>query len=483
MLRTLFTILFALQALCLSAQSLPIDFTKNPDKPLAIENPATGKTLFFFYPERLVSEAFLPKGNPWKAFEVDSKTLQVLRTGANASLRISESGGLSLRILCSLSKGPDYFFAAENDDKCRIYRIVGEDLSLSAVDSFRADKGMRIISGVAEGDNGYILCSRKSKKEGNELVVYKIGEGGRLQMHVLPESKKFSEVVDDIFKKSFKPHSVTYGLEEEPEIAARKIKLFAGPDKLWVTFDNSGIGTVYSDPMAILRVLTLDLTTDSLYVRSYYYTDSLERNASRERRSSYIFDNRLFQLYMNEEQLIVRMRDLDTKEPLFTKSVLRDDSISGFANSPILVPGRGMLGIEKEYASAKKFMRRFAKFDPFIQVRRDGERYLLCLGGHEEVRSPAAPGSFNNATGAWNFGTVGYSYEHAFSFYFAIDEKPALAQSTAFYKKPLIAAYADMLENLKKPRDPALYSIGGLFYLGYYDKDERQYRFVQIKNQ
>ena len=483
MLRTLFTILFFFFLLCLSAQSLPIDFTKNPDKPLAIENPATGKTLFFFYPERLVSEAFLPKGNPWKAFEVDSKTLQVLRTGANASLRISESGGLSLRILCSLSKEPDYFFAAENDDKCRIYRIAGEDLSLSAVDSFRADKGMRIISGVAEGDNGYILCSRKSKKEGNELVVYKIGEGGRLQMHVLPESKKFSEVVDDIFKKSFKPHSVTYGLEEEPEIAARKIKLFAGPDKLWVTFDNSGIGTVYSDPMAILRVLTLDLTTDSLYVRSYYYTDSLERNASRERRSSYIFDNRLFQLYMNEEQLIVRMRDLDTKEPLFTKSVLRDDSISGFANSPILVPGRGMLGIEKEYASAKKFMRRFAKFDPFIQVRRDGERYLLCLGGHEEVRSPAAPGSFNNATGAWNFGTVGYSYEHAFSFYFAIDEKPALAQSTAFYKKPLIAAYADMLENLKKPRDPALYSIGGLFYLGYYDKDERQYRFVQIKNQ
>ena len=43
--------------------------------------------------------------------------------------------------------------------------------------------------------------------------------------------------------------------------------------------------------------------------------------------------------------------------------------------------------------------------------------------------------------------------------------------------------YADKLENLKKPRDPALYSIGGQFYLGYYDKDERQYRFVPIKNQ
>lgn len=487
----LFTALVTCFLLPLGAQNIPVDFTGDPGKPVVVENPATGKTLFFFYPDRLSSEAFAREGNPWKAYEVDSRTLQVLRASAGSSLRVANGNDLTFRVICRVSLGDEYYIAMENNKKCAVYRFSGQHLDMSVADSFKVGKGMRIIGGATGPSGACILYTRKVRREGHQMVVCEIGEGGRLQEHRFRVDARRNYVIEQVFKRGFNPLAVEYGLEMDPKPASAPTKMFAGNRKLFLSFDDADAGSVYTNTTAILRVITLDLANDSLRIKPYYYTDSLVRDALYERRSSYIYEDKLFQLYFNNEQILFRIRDLESGKVLFTQSLLRDDTIEGIASSPILVPGRGLLGVEKEYRSVRKFMKRFSKFDPFIQVRRSGDNYLLCAGGFEEVKllrgiSSTGPG-FTTATptGAWvaDGATSAYatSYERSFSFYSAVDAR-TMTRSDVYYEKPLIAVYDDMLEKVKRPRDHALYRIGERYYLGYYDKRHKAYRFERVEN-
>lgn len=482
----LFTWLF----LPLSAQNIPIEFIENPDRPVAIENPATGKTMFFFYPENLSAGEFAREGNPWKACEIDSKTLQVLRSSAGAYLRVARSTDLKFRVICRFAAGDEYFMALENSKKCLVYRFAGRDLSMTVVDSFKAAKGVRILGAVTNRSGAYILCTRKARKEGHQMIVYETGADGRLKEHRFKADPRRNYIIEQVFSNKFKPLAVQEDLEIDPKPASSATKIFAGDRKLRITFDDANVGTVYTSTTAILRVMTLDLENDSMRIKPYYYTDSLVPDALYERRSSYIYDNKLFQFYLNNEQVLLRIRDLESGKPLFTKSLLREDTIGGLASSPILVPGRGVLGQEQEYRSVRKFSRRFSKFDPFIQVRRAGDDYLLCIGGYENVQvlsalSSGGPGFTTAVPGSswvntWS-ASYGLSFDRSFSFYSAVNAN-TMQRSDAYYEKSLIAAYDDMLEKVKRPRDQALYRIGGKFYLGYYDSRHKEYRLRQIEH-
>lgn len=476
-------LLFLLFAFCfmlpVTAQDIPIDFTSNPDKPVVIENRVAGKTLFFFYPEKLKSTRFAKEGNPCRAYEINSATLKVLRVSTDLALHIS-SEDLKVRLLCQFSRGDDYYLVLENNDSVQVMRIGGEGLALQKTDTYFAKKDGRIIGGVADGPNAYVLSAQKRKKEDDLLLVHQVDENGILQKHIFPIGKKHDAIIDEIPRGAFSPLSVRYDSEEEPEAASKKVKMYAGERKLWLTMDNAWTGSADQARAALLKVITFDLATDSMHVRQFDYTDKREFNADNEARNSFIFDDKIFQLYMNHEQFMLRVRDLDSGNPLFTKTLLREDTIEGIANSPILVPGRGTFGIEKEYRSVRKFVRRFSKFRPFMQVRREGDDYLMCIGGHEEVTT-FSPG-MNPATGTFN--TVGYmsSYERSFSFYSAIDTR-TMTHSAVFFKKSLIEAYNDMLTIVERPRDQALYRIGNHFYLGYFDKPGKKYRLRQLKLQ
>lgn len=475
----LFFLLITCFVLPLAAQNIPVDFINNPNKPIVIENRATGKTLFFFYPEKLKSTRFAKEGNPCKAYELNSATLQVLRVSPELALHIS-SEDLKVRLLCRFSRGDDYYFVLENNDTVQVMRITGEGLTLQKTDTYAAEKSGRIIGGAADGPNAYVLSSQKKKKGNDLLFVHQIDENGKLQRHTFPVGEKHDAIIDELFRGAFSPLSVMYGLEEEPEAASKKSKLYAGEQNLWLTMDNGWTGGTNQAQAALLKVITFDLTTDSMRVQQFEYTDKRVYNAENEARNSFIFDKKIFQLYMNHEQFMLRVRDLDSGEPLYTKTLLREDTIEGIANSPILVPGRGSFGVEKEYRSVRKFVRRFSKFRPFMQVRREGDDYLMCIGGYEEITtfSPGmgpGPGTFM----ATNYMTT---YERSFSFYSAINTQ-TMTRSSVFFKKSLIEAYSDMLAIVERPRDQALYGIGNHFYLGYFDKPDKKYRLRQLKLQ
>ncbi|MCB0543019.1 MAG: hypothetical protein KDC70_05860 [Saprospiraceae bacterium] len=470
------------------AQEIPVDFTKNPDKPVAISCAATGRTLFFFYPEQLSSDVFAGAGNPWNAVELDSRSLEVMRSNTNASLRVGSPGGQKARVVCRIGRPDGYYVAIQFDKVCRIIRFSPEDLAMTVADSIVIGKRERLIQGVSSDSNAYIICTKKIKRADPELIAYELGDGGRLLKHRIPVRTGRNLYLDQLFNKKFQPLAVDPDMELDPRLAANPVKMFAGDRKVRFTFDDAGVGSIYTQTAAILRVATLDFDTDSLSVRAYYYTDSLVRDAFIERRSSYIYEDKVFQVYMNDEQLLLRIRDLESGKVLFTKALLREDTIEGLANSPILVPGRGLLGIEKEYRSVRRFMKRYASFEPFIQVRRAGDHYLMCIGGREKTRvlpSPIpgqGPGFSNNFGIWWDVWnpSYGYSYRNSFSFY-SLVHVPTMTRSVVYYEKPLIAASNELLEEVKKPRDQCLFRIGGRYCLGYFDEKTKNYRLVTLE--
>ena len=476
--RALFIFLpFLLGFSLLSAQGIPVDFISNPDRPLVIENRESGKAVCLFLPENFRQN----RNYACKAYECDARTLQVLRNGPELRLPVRGAEDSDLRLLCRTYRGGDYYFALENAGACMLYRIAGSDLSLSKADSFQVEAGTHLIGGVSDGPYAYVLCSRRIKKQRNELLVYTIAPDGRLQEHVVPEPEKQDEVLKDLFKKFFRASAVEPDLEYDPESAAAPVKIFAGPDKIRITFDDAKLGSDNTGTVAaILKVVTVDLTADSMYVARHRYTDRLIFNPAWEGRSSYILGDRLFQLYFNEEQFTLRARDLDSGAPLFARTLLWPDTISNLLNSPLLIPGQGWFGIEKEYKNMRDFLQRFARFRPFLQVRRAGDVYLMSLGGYNEKEVSVPIAGVGIVSGLAVGLAVNISYERTFAFYSAVDAG-TLRRSSVYFEKPLFQVYEEMLKAADNPRDSALYRIGGVFYLGYFDKKAKQYEFKKIE--
>lgn len=160
--KILFPLIFVAFSFSAPAQDIPVDFTDNPARPYVFENPGTGKMLLFFYQENFRFN----KRYPVKAYECDAASMQLLRTSPELNIPLRGAQDTKIRLLCYICRGNDYFFILENDAVYRVFRIAGEDLSLQQVDSLEAGKGERIINGVSDGVNGYLLCTRKTKKEG-----------------------------------------------------------------------------------------------------------------------------------------------------------------------------------------------------------------------------------------------------------------------------------------------------------------------------
>lgn len=476
--RALFTPAFCLFFAALAlAQDVPVTFVDNPERPLVIENPLSGKTLLLFAPE------FSGKTRKYacKAYECDSRTLQVLRTGPenNIYARGESTASPRIRVLCRQASGDDYYFAIENADACQLYRVSGTDLGVEKVDSFMLRPKEHLIQGISDGGQMHILSSWKKKKK-RELKLHNLGADGRLKSRLVKLPVKKDKVIDELFNRNFYPAVVEYGMEREPRNASLPVKMFATPGKIRLTFDDGVVGSDNTGTIAaMLKIVAIDLSKDSLYLERHYYADRLLFNAVEEGRSSYIFENRLFQFYFNDEMLLLRVRDLESGQSLYKYSLAIGDSLRGLANSPILVPGRGLFGIEREQMTTRDLLRRFARFKPFLQVRRDGERLLLCLGGYDRTDLPLYI-PFAQPIPGLTLGIIfDLSYERSFAFYSALDAA-TLTPPAAFYEKPLYAVYADKMKTLQNPKDQALYRIGGRFYLGYFDKESKTYRFREI---
>ncbi len=463
------------------AQNFHIDRIKNPSAPLVFEHPENSKILLLFTPEKMGNEA-----NPiCQIFEGNEKYLDSLRKTV-VRLRIPSSNDDKLRRLCHASRSDYGYFAIENNNGCRVFRVSWLDLSITLTDSLKAMQGERFLQGVSDNNHAYIIGFIANKKKPDHLLIYEIDESGTLKKHdfVVPENEK--KTFEKIFVKPFKladgsmfsttdteifrPLSVKPNMEEDPEKAGRRPKLFAGKDLVWMALDDED-----DDEGNQLKLYQFNLQSDTITHRKYLYGNgSLGRGS---KGGTYLFDGKIFQVASSASTFQLTIRDLWTGNLLQNTQYGNADTID-FANSPVMVPGRGILGIEKELSTTKKFLKRYKKCTPSIQVRLEGNEYLMCIGGYEHVKKTTGSG-FNPSTGAFT-GSSGYSYERAFSFYTAVNNKNYF-RSTNRFKRTLASYHANMSVMLDNSTDEAILLIGNNYYLGQYNTKTDTYNIRKLR--
>lgn len=443
----------------------------NPLKPLVFEHPSQAQSLFFFLPDNTAgTRDYLCKAFRYSPGAADSMQEKSL------SLRIDGADDRKIRRLCRASRSDYAYFAIENNDVCRVFRLDWNTMQMENTDFLHAGADERFVTGLSEGSDACVISYLKSKKEGEHLFIYKIDANGKLEKHDFPVPERESNDFLRIFKKSaalvgkaeMRPLAVEYNMEHDPESASRRPKLFMGEDVVWLAFDTE------SNDFGLLKLYTFDLRTNTLSMKRYDYGNGVPSSSSQG--ASYVYDGKIFQIASSPDQIQFAVRDLWTGAVLKYHSYGKEDSIT-FANSPILMPGRGAFGVEKNYNSPKKFLRRFKSFTPSIQVRRQGNDYLMCIGGYEMVQSGG--GMVMGPNGMMTPGFGGMAYERVCSFYSAINATN-LFWSGARYQRTLADQYVDMAQFLDGVTDEAIIPLGGKHYLGKYVINDKVYVLKRI---
>lgn len=452
-------------------QNFPLAF--NPLKPVAFEHPSGGQRLMLFVPERTLDDRVYtcqlffntPNGTP---------------IGHTVGLWVSGTEDKKVRTLCRVSRPDAAYWAVENNNVCRVFRLSWDGTRMERTDSVAAGKNERLVIGASNGADGCAIGYYQGKKGDDRVFVYTINADGRLEKHdfVVPEVEK--DDIEHIFRRSFnalssnsfnRPLSVQQGMEHDPESAARHPKLFVEGDKLWLVYDTDQNG------WNVLKLYTFDLSANTLTLKKHGYDGNSPTQEGKG--ASYVYDGKIFHVFASSTNFKLAVRDLWTGNMLKLLEYGKSDTIE-FANSPILMPGRGSLGIEKEYDTSKKFLRRFKSFQPSIQVRRAGNDYLLCIGGYEYVNT-APSARFGAVPGAAPMYAGGTTYERACAFYSALNATN-LARSSTQYPKTLVAHYAEMSQMFDGITDEAIFLLGGDHYLGQYVKGEGVYRLQAINS-
>jgi hypothetical protein len=469
----IFTLLFCC-AYTTQAQQIAFKLDFNPNKPFVFAHPDKNKVLFLFARERPFDNGVFAG----HIFERNTDNLKTIVQEKKISLPAAAGNDVKLRQLCQISRPDAAFFAVENNDQCRVYRLSWDSLTVEETDAISFGKGERFITGLSNGPVGGVIGYQQTKKDGHFLNIYEVDAAGKLQKHdfLIPEQEQ--DDFERIFKRSFgalnaqskyRPLSVEYGMEHDPQAASRKPKLFIDAGILWMALDEE------SNDLHVLKLYTFDLKRDTMILKRHGYGSDVP--VSGMKGASYIFDGKIFQTGSSGSELLISIRDLWTGNMVQTHRYHSDDSLS-FANSPLLIPGRGSLGIEKEYSSTKKFLKRFKPFTPFIQVRKQGNEYLMCIGGYEWINT-YSQGAMNPTTGRFGPG-MSMTYERAFAFYSAVNATNLFRSSTRF-DRTLVSYYADMSQAFDGVTDEAILHIGEHHYLGAYYKDTDSYVLRKVK--
>jgi hypothetical protein len=482
---------FFLLPLAVPAQSFPVGLEVEPEKPIVIENPARGKALLVFYPDK----GARGKTNPVHLFEVDTRSLAMTQPGAQASLPIRRPNQVNLEprlemhflggsaeglplmfpnrhlnVVCSFARGNDYFFVLENNRDFRLMRVSGGDLSLQQTDGFRLPKGQWVVQGAANGPDAYILCAQK---KGRRLTVYAVDGAGKLVPHQFREPARSATYFSDLFKKNIRPVAAAPGSELEPGLAAVSSKLYAVPGHLFMTHDVV-VGSTPTYRSVALRVFDFDLEKNALSIQALRFTDStyfMEDQAG----ASYLLDDRIFQVYLNPRLFALRVRDLSSGKVLYDQQVRPADAVD-FASTPVLMPERGLKATAREYRSGAEFIEQFSKFVPFVQVRRAGENYLVQVGGYVEMGGSSL-GYVEAPTGADPL--LPGLYTRSFSFYVTLDGQ-TLQPVRADYPGTLSDAFRRLEAPAGAVKHRELHRLGDHFYQGYYDPSSREYALQRV---
>lgn len=492
---------FALLALSLPAQKIPAKLSPWPEAPVVYEYP--GKAVFLFY-DIFRNEAIV------QAVETDT---------AFAPLRQVEAPRVSRGELDAFT----YIIGRQNDTAVTAYFIVDEtdiwayelrlaDFSIRNKKIITLDSKEYLLGGFIRGGKCGLLARRLGKKDSGQLLLFDdlSAAGPPREIPLSGDTRLLNKqyrpvvsgsAIEQAPKALIANRTPAYwneafagiGIEQPPHRAAAADKIWFGRDAVWFSSDiqvKAANGRAPAIELNALYWSDLSFRTDTVH-----FTDVPNGAYSPQRGTHVVFDDNLFSLYLRDDVMSLRVSDIGARNTLWQHELPASPDTMDFFSSPVLLP-KGVFNREKEVLTADKFIAKFLKFTPFLQVRRDGTDYVLAIGGYQEnngggmVYTPGSPGvstpygAVAGTPGGWSMGGWGRSpsYTTTSSFYVVlhgdgqgpaggIDHLPRVR-----YSNTLLGLVSDKVENKAGKRNGGgLFGLFGRYWYGYYDQKERGY--------
>jgi hypothetical protein len=148
--------------------------------------------------------------------------------------------------------------------------------------------------------------------------------------------------------------------------SAQKTKIYMLDERLILTLDHNPKKT---------QIFDLILKNDTIIEKNF--AQPIPKKAVRSS-NSFFYDNKIFQVNANPEELLFDVKDYDSGLSLKNISVSKNDTIR-FKNSPLLIQSEN--GRTKELSKTKKFLQYLSNLDIGVSVFKSKKHTLITFGG------------------------------------------------------------------------------------------------------
>ncbi|WET00766.1 hypothetical protein [Flavobacterium sp. YJ01] len=218
-------------------------------------------------------------------------------------------------------------------------------------------------------DNNFYLLMKDNTKQGLTAFIFKNGIAEEKYLDFSPfvfrDRKTQQKSFNQILKEN--PIEKMDSGEYNPLFkVTSKSKLYTLPNRLILTLDQS-----------LRKTQLFDINLNNLEIKEKTFLQPIgQKNPKKS--NSYYHENKLYQINVNPEQLLLDIKDYESESSLKTFSVSKKDTIQ-FKNSPLLLQINDRK--PRELKNTGKFLQELATTDVGISVFKNKQNLFLTLGG------------------------------------------------------------------------------------------------------
>lgn len=313
-------------------------------------------------------------------------------------------------------------------------------------------------------DNNFYFLMKDNVKQGLTVFIFKNGIAEEKYLDFSPfvfrdrktQQKTFNQILTE------NPIEKMDSGEYNPlDKVTSKTKLYTLPNRLILTLDQS-----------LRKTQLFDIDLSNLEIKEKTFIQPIPQK-NPKKSNSYYHENKLYQICVNGEQLLLDIKDYESGESLKTFAVSKKDTIQ-FKNSPFLLQINDRR--PRELKNTSKFLQELATTDIGISVFKNKQNLFLTLGGiGMQSKSIAAP--FGFMTDFYDDFTPPsyYGIDTYYSVFFESVWTKKL-ETTNQNQEPLAGdKIYSFIDSHKGVILPKILKLSNYSILGYYDLNSKEY--------
>ncbi|MBP2833164.1 hypothetical protein J8281_13300 [Aquimarina sp. U1-2] len=287
-------------------------------------------------------------------------------------------------IICAIKKDKNHLLLLDNEKKT-FFQLLYFDSS-SRTHELKSnsifDKGEIYLKSFTHNSYIYLLTLKKNTSVINTYKIDALGDITSLNYNFSDEIfyNKNNKIVS-LYELLFDTHTIVHkpkleiienDLPVSLESACKIRKLYKKDDRFYITLDHNNNFTyiIVLDPnSANSKVLNIEKP-------QLLYTEN--KNSS-VKSNSYLFEDRLYQIVGESEQMCFFVKTIDSKKLIKQIHLRKNDSIL-FKNTPIIQDG-GYYSKHREMEKTSKFLRKISSGNIGVTVRHHNNLFEITMGG------------------------------------------------------------------------------------------------------